>query len=108
MTKEEFFDELARIDGWELIPGGIVRKTYYRDSGKVICHCDCPITAVANKKCGRHEYIPDFFEAAARYLGLDRIEANRIMFAADNWEQSEAEYLPRREVLDACGLEEVA
>jgi hypothetical protein len=104
MTKEEFFDELARIDGWEINEDGLVRK-YHRDAQKKVVHCDCPITAVANKRIGHNEYTPGFFDTAACGLGLDNETALGVMWAADNWEGLR---IPRSELLMACGLEEVA
>lgn len=99
MTKEEFFAELATIDGWEL-DGQCVRKNHRDPQGKVV-HCDCPVTAVANKKAGHVEYVS--VALAALYLGLDKGTAHGVMRAADDWPNAS---ISRLEVLAACKLEE--
>jgi hypothetical protein len=95
VTKEEFFAELAQIDGWECCQGGFVRK-YHRNERGLICHTDCPVTAVANKRLGRNEWNHNWHSYAADYLGLRENDHRDIVYHAD--------FGGDEELLAACGL----
>jgi hypothetical protein len=113
MTKEEFFAELATIDGWEFdgAHSRSVRRLHKDEQGKVT-HRDCPITAVANKKVGCHEYLVNQTSSAAQRLGMEPDDMFEITAAADfpdtgcPWGHWKGDV--RILVLAACGLEEAA
>lgn len=109
MTLEEFYSELSHIHGWSLnkvndfFPRAVRR---YHD-GRTYC----PITAVCARKTGEIYSVQEF-PSAARKLGLDRDDSNKIVSAADN-DPLQISVIPgssfkldRDKLLEACHLKD--
>ena len=92
MNTREFLQEVAKIDGWELVgPYSHIR-----------CGKDCPITAVAHVKTGQ-TFDKRWPVLAGEAIGLSSHQIRTIIGAAD-FPISETQGRLRKRLLDATGL----
>src|SRR5512145_726545 len=80
MTIEELIQAAAKLDGWHVMPSGIIRR-------RGLCW-ECPITAVANDRLEEKKlsflYNTGQFLEAGDSIGIGSKEAGAIIRAADS------------------------
>ena len=97
MTVKKLIAEAAKLRGWRLLRGGLLRR--YPIKGKHLR--ECPLTAVANIKDHSHRYKdPGLCYEAARALRIPRLAAQQLVRAADKGPKSYPKEL-REELLRA-------
>jgi hypothetical protein len=100
VTYLEFLDALRQTPrGWCITPSGYIRQLFSE------CEVCCPITAVEPS----HRR-PTFACEVAFALGLSVDVRNAIIYAADSryFQQNPSLSDVRRDLLDACGIQESA
>lgn len=104
MTREEFFNDLATIPGWTISRSGLIRTRTYSVNHREMC----PILAVARKQGLTQFQASVDFRAAATCLGLNTLDTNAIVDAADNNNWAEELGLPnlRQQMLNLLKLQE--
>jgi hypothetical protein len=101
MTLTQFLEKLSVTSGWRLTRRGYIRRPY-QGGERLTVNQQCPMTAVAGIK-------GTGWKGAALSLGLDDLDAIRIMRAADNRQESDPGLRGLRgRLLKACRLEERA
>jgi hypothetical protein len=96
MTYQEFLDALRNTPrDWCLTSDGRIRRANTKRSAQ------CPISSLCGLGSGD-------FEEAAKRIGLDSELAWTFVCAADDPDRDAPTNLIRRDLLEACGLKDIA